>query len=99
MSTSHTIDATVRTNSGTAHTRRLRHTGYIPAVVYGAGKDTISISLEHRLIATALKDKTIYETGLTLNIDGTATPVTIKAIERHHTKPQIMHVDFVYSNP
>ena len=38
MSDSHTIFAELRDVQGTGASRRLRHAGQIPAILYGAGK-------------------------------------------------------------
>jgi len=47
MSNSHTIIAEMRDVQGTSASRRLRHAGKIPAVLYGAGKDTTMLTLSH----------------------------------------------------
>ena len=44
MSDSHTIIAELRDVQGTGASRRLRHAGKIPAVLYGAGKQGLSKS-------------------------------------------------------
>ena len=46
MSDSHTIIAELRDVQGTGASRRLRHAGRIPAVLYGAGKEAANAHAE-----------------------------------------------------
>ena len=45
MSASFTVEAELRTDLGKGASRRLRHAEKFPAVVYGAGKDPVSITV------------------------------------------------------
>ncbi|MGL4448050.1 MAG: 50S ribosomal protein L25, partial [Shewanella sp.] len=40
---SYTIQAQTRTEIGKGSSRRLRHAGKVPAVIYGQGKEPVSI--------------------------------------------------------
>ncbi len=51
MSNSHTINAELRDVQGTGASRRLRHAGKIPAILYGSGKDTAIVMAMIRTIA------------------------------------------------
>ncbi|MEY4261792.1 MAG: ribosomal protein, partial [Pseudomonadota bacterium] len=42
------INATKRGVKGTGASRRLRHAGSVPGILYGGGKDPISLDLEHK---------------------------------------------------
>jgi large subunit ribosomal protein L25 len=48
MSASFNIEAETRTDLGKGASRRLRHTEKFPAVVYGAGKDPVSLTIDHK---------------------------------------------------
>ena len=95
MSNSLEILAQTRTEAGKAHARRLRHAESIPAIVYGAGQDPVTLTLVHKDINHTLKNEAAFSQILTLTIDGKSEPVVIKAIQRHVYKPKIMHVDFL----
>ncbi|MGL5046556.1 MAG: 50S ribosomal protein L25, partial [Shewanella sp.] len=45
---SYTIQAQARTEIGKGSSRRLRHAGKVPAVIYGQGKEPVSIVFEHK---------------------------------------------------
>ena len=46
---------TLRTDLGKGASRRLRHTGEIPAVVYGADKEAVSIILNHNEVLSQFR--------------------------------------------
>lgn len=88
-----------RETHGKAATRRLRRIeNMVPATVYGAGKAPHSIVLAHKDVAKALGNDSVFSSILTLKIDDKKESVILKALQRHHTKPQIMHIDFLRIN-
>jgi large subunit ribosomal protein L25 len=89
------LDATVRTDLGKGASRRLRHTGKVPAIIYGAGKEPVSITLEHNKVAQAAEFEAFYSHVLTIKIDGKKEEALIKDMQRHPFKPKIMHIDFL----
>ena len=36
-----------RETSGTSNARRMRHAGMVPAVIYGAAKETLHLAIDH----------------------------------------------------
>ncbi|MGE3921143.1 MAG: 50S ribosomal protein L25/general stress protein Ctc [Gammaproteobacteria bacterium] len=94
MAANFSVQATIRTETGKAHVRRMRRVEKIPAVLYGAKQDSVSLTLEHSHIKKALENEAFYSHILTLNIDGKAEKAVLRAVERHPYKPKIMHVDF-----
>ena len=42
-----TLTASTGRETGTRPSRRLRHEGRIPAVLYGEGNDAVSVSVDH----------------------------------------------------
>lgn len=85
-----------RNTFGKGQTRRLRKLDQkVPAVVYGAGKPTQSILLSHRQLDKALQNEAFYSHILTLKSNGTEEKVVLKDLQRHPSKPLIMHADFL----
>lgn len=85
-----------RTDHGKAVARRMRRENdRVPAVVYGAGKEAQSISLQHKDILHALENEAVFSTILKLVVDGKEEQVVLKDIQRHSHKPKITHVDFL----
>lgn len=96
MSQNFELHGQARTQYGKSVSRRLRRLdNQVPAVVYGAGKETVSIALEHNLVSHALQNEGFYSHILTLNVDGKSEKVVLKAVQRHPYKPVIMHMDFM----
>lgn len=90
-----TVTAQARTDLGKGASRRLRRLDdMVPAIVYGAGKDALSISVTHRQIVRHLEDEAFYSHILSLEIDGKKHPVVLKDVQRHPYKPRILHLDF-----
>ena len=49
------LTAFPREGTGTGPSRRMRRTGKVPGVVYGAGKESQMIELDHNALARHLK--------------------------------------------
>ncbi|QIZ77091.1 50S ribosomal protein L25/general stress protein Ctc [Ferrimonas lipolytica] len=90
-----TFDAEVRTEHGTGASRRLRHQDKLPAILYGGGKDPVSLTLEHNKVNLAQEKEAFYSQVLTLKINGKTEDVIVKAMQRHPYKPKLVHVDFL----
>ncbi len=90
-----TLVAKIRTQLGKSASRRLRHTNLVPAIVYGAGKDPVSITLEQKELRKVEAIEAFYSTILELDIDGTFEEVILKNIQRHAFKEQIQHLDLL----
>ncbi len=88
------LDASVRTDLGKGASRRLRHTGKVPAILYGAGKEPVSLTLEHNKVVQAQDFEAFYSHVLTLNIDGKKVEALVKDMQRHPFKPKVTHIDF-----
>ncbi|EKD77822.1 MAG: 50S ribosomal protein L25 [uncultured bacterium] len=98
MSVSFEFEAQARQSTGKPAARRLRREDRVPAILYGAGKEPMPISLSHNKVIKALEHEAIYSHILTLNVEGASEKVVLKALMRHPTKPKIMHMDFLRIN-
>lgn len=93
--TDFTLNAETRDEHGRRNSRRMRRTGYIPAVVYGGGEAAQSISLEHREIARLIQDERAFSHIISLKMkDGKSQNVIIRDLQMHPFKLLIQHVDF-----
>ena len=90
-----TVAAEVRTSRGKNEARRTRVAGNIPAVVYGAFKDPISISVNpkeiYRVIRSASGLNTIFNLSIT---GGETTPVMVVDQQVDPLKGRLLHADF-----
>lgn len=95
MSNEFNLIATARNDLGKGASRRLRRLAKeVPAIVYGGKKKPQSIAIEHRVLAKATENEAFFSHIITLEIDGKAEQVVIKDLQRHPSKPIIMHADF-----
>ncbi|MCY7296996.1 50S ribosomal protein L25/general stress protein Ctc [Alteromonas sp. a30] len=89
------LDAEVRTDIGKGASRRLRRADKVPAVLYGADKEAVSLTLDHNKVIQAQEFEAFYSHILTLNIGGEKVEALIKDMQRHPFKPKILHMDFL----
>jgi len=90
-----TLDAEIRTDLGKGASRRLRHADKVPAVLYGADKEAVSLTLAHNKVFQAQVFEAFYSHVLTINVDGQKIEVLVKDMQRHPFKERIMHLDFL----
>ena len=90
----HNITATSRNVEGKGASRRLRHAGQVPAIVYGAGAAPQNVQLDHNALWLASQNEWFYSSILDLSVDGTTQKVLLRDMQRHPFKQQIMHLDF-----
>lgn len=88
------IEAVVRHEIGKGASRRLRHDKKVPGVIYGGGKEPVSLTIEHNKMAKALENEAFYSHILTLKTGTDSERVILKDVQRHPYKPIVMHVDF-----
>ncbi|GAB2491691.1 50S ribosomal protein L25/general stress protein Ctc [Arenimonas alkanexedens] len=95
MATNHNITATGRKVEGKGASRRLRHSGQVPAIVYGAHQDPQSVQVEHNHLWLASQNEWFYSAILDLSVDGKVQKVLLRDMQRHPFKQQILHLDFL----
>ncbi len=88
------LNATTRALFGSGASRRLRRAGKVPAIVYGAAGQPVSIELDHNTLLLALRKEAFHSSVITLSIDGQAEPVLLRNNQMHAYKPLVLHVDF-----
>ncbi|WP_108650811.1 50S ribosomal protein L25 [Dongshaea marina] len=89
------FEAEIRQDTGKGASRRLRHADKLPAIVYGAGKEAVAITLEHSALNLAQEHEAFYNEVLTLKIGSEELKVKVQDMQRHPYKPKLTHVDFV----
>lgn len=95
MSVSFEVIGQPRQDVGKGASRRLRRTGRVPAIVYGGHKEPERISLPHSELDRNLKHEAFYSQVLDLKVGGETTKVVLKDLQRHPSKPFILHADFL----
>ncbi|BBA35244.1 ribosomal 5S rRNA E-loop binding protein Ctc/L25/TL5 [Methylocaldum marinum] len=88
------FEADLRVGTGKRDARRLRRAGNVPAVLYGGGAQPIGLVLQHNKVLKNLENDAVYSHVLTVKIDGREERAILKGLQRHPSKPIIMHMDF-----
>jgi large subunit ribosomal protein L25 len=92
-----TLTAKPRSVKGSRPAGRLRREGLVPAVVYGLGADTVSVTVAARELQHILSGASGANTVITLQLDGDGGGqlALARQIQRHPVKGTLLHVDFV----
>ena len=88
------VVATSREVQGSGASRRLRRSGKVPGIVYGAQKAPVNIEMDHNPILLALKVESFHSSILDLEINGKSEQVLLRDYQMHPYKPLVLHVDF-----
>ena len=94
MANTHEIKVQRREDEGKGASRRLRHAGQVPAIVYGGELNPVSIQLNHNEVWLASQNDWFYSSILDLSLNGDMQKVLLRDLQRHPFKQQIMHLDF-----
>ena len=87
------INAVLRDAKGTGASRRLRHEGKVPGVLYGGKGDAKSIELNAKDLYMQFKHEAFHASILTLNIDGKKESVLLRDYQMHPVRNNIQHID------
>jgi large subunit ribosomal protein L25 len=93
------VTAFPRTLQGTGASRRLRGSGRVPGIIYGAGKGAANVELDHDALLRHLKLEAFHASILDLTVDGSQEPVLLRDYQMHPWKQQVLHVDFQRVDP
>ena len=89
------LNAQKREKAGKGASRALRKAGTIPAVIYGGKKDPVMISLDPVEIKKALDIEDLFDSKITLDIEGKSEVVKCQDIQFHPVTDMPIHVDFL----
>jgi large subunit ribosomal protein L25 len=83
-----------RSKQGTGASRRLRHTGRTPGIVYGGTATPEAIELDHNALWHALKKEAFHASILEMELNGKTSQVLLRDVQYHPFKQLVLHVDF-----
>src|SRR2546421_4552926 len=93
MRISFTFGADVREMQGKGASRRLRHTGKVPAILYGAREDPQALILDQQNLLTMIADEHLHSSVVRLKIGERTQAAIIKDVQMHPAKNVVVHVD------
>lgn len=90
----YTLNAVIRNDQGKGASRRLRHQGLVPAIVYGGDAQPLSIAVDQNELVKLGRFDSFYSQIINLKIEGQKDQeVIVRAVQRHIFKPLFQHID------
>jgi len=88
------VQAAKRDVKGTGASRRLRHAGTTPGIIYGGDKPAVQISLDHNNLFHALRNEAFHSSVLNIDVEGSKETVILRDVQWHAFRQQVLHIDF-----
>ncbi len=89
------LEATLREGTGKGAARAARRAGLVPGVIYGGGKDPVSINVKHNVLLKKLKAGRFLSTLINVQVDGKDNRVICRGVQRDVVRDLPTHVDFL----
>ncbi|MFD1910324.1 50S ribosomal protein L25 [Paenibacillus rhizoplanae] len=91
------IQLSNRTSETKSNLNVARKQGRIPAVLYGIGRDTLSLEVNEKELLEMLRTnpRAILQAKLS---DGTTIPVVVQNLQKQSMSGKVLHVDFQHVN-
>jgi large subunit ribosomal protein L25 len=94
MRISFSFGADVREMQGKGASRRLRHAGKVPAILYGGHKEAQALILDQQNLLTMIGDERFYSSIVQLKVsDGTQQEAIVKDVQMHPSRNVVVHLD------
>jgi large subunit ribosomal protein L25 len=87
------IKANERMIKGTGASRRLRHSGITPGILYGNNKDAKSIEINAKDLSLQFRKEVFHSSILTLDLDGQKEAVILRDYQLDPVSSNLMHID------
>jgi len=95
MATEARLKAEPRSGRGKGASRKLRASGRVPAVVYGRGENTRSVTINAHELSRLLSRVHVENTVIELEIAGEGSlKALVREIQTHAFRDAVLHVDF-----
>ena len=88
------IDVQKREKTGKGANRRARSGGLIPAVVYGGGKESVSIEIDRKSMLDLMKKAGSENPIYLLKLGDSQRHAMIREMQTHPISRQVVHIDF-----
>jgi large subunit ribosomal protein L25 len=94
MKTSFELIAEFRETQGKGASRRMRHEGKVPAILYGGHAEARALTVSHQKLMLMLENERFYSTILSLKVGDQTQAAILKDVQRHPYKNAVLHIDF-----
>ena len=95
MSDADVLAAQSRTDKGRGASRAARRSGRVPGVIYGAGKDTVTVSVDRRELNREMGRGGFYTRLYNLKVEDQSEQVLPREVQLHPVTDVPLHVDFL----
>jgi large subunit ribosomal protein L25 len=89
------LKAELRERAGKGAARAVRRAGRVPGIIYGDGKEPVTISLEPRELARAIARPGFFATLVDVSVNGTVHRTLPREVQYHPVSDAALHVDFM----
>jgi len=86
--------AEIREDQGKGASRRLRHEGKVPAIIYGGGRKPRTLVFDHNRVLQQLANESFFSSILNIKVGDKSQAAIVKDVQRHPAKNRIVHMDF-----
>src|SRR5688572_6705466 len=93
MKVSFELAAEFRDGQGKGASRRLRHAGKVPAILYGGHVEPRAVSLDHQKLMTLVDNEKFYSSIINLVVGDKKQAAIVKDLQMHPARNAIVHVD------
>jgi large subunit ribosomal protein L25 len=94
MAKTYELTVEARSDLGKGASRRLRRLAdLVPGVMYGGDEPALALSVDHNQLSKALENEAFYSHILTINIGDKKQKAVLKDLQRHPSRPRILHLD------
>ena len=93
MRISFELDAEFRETQGKGASRRLRHEGKVPAILYGGHQEPRQLAFNHQKLLTMVEDEKLYSSIISVKLGAETQPVIVKDMQMHPAKNRVVHLD------
>jgi len=87
------LNAEPRDGQGKGASRRLRHSGKVPAILYGAHLEPTRLALEHHRLLALVADEKFYSSIISIKVGEQKQPAVVKDVQMHPARNAVVHVD------
>jgi large subunit ribosomal protein L25 len=92
------IKATARPKSGKGAARLARREGHVPGVIYGDGKEPVTISVDGRDLGKTIAKGKFLATIFDIDVNGQKTRVIPRDVQIDPIRDHAIHIDFLRIN-
>lgn len=89
------IKSETRDALGKNASRRIRRSGMVPAVLYGEGAESVSLTLDKKDVIKILKSESGENTLFRISLAGAEKDAMIKSVQIDPTTDEILHADLI----